>query len=254
MSLNLSAEVRPDPTRAKPITDKYEALAAMLVRTLLAEAKKAMREQSFMNFPNVSKMSPNQFLRFIDRLMSKQASSESQWIEDMSTTAYGQGRGFSSVVLGAPIEVREKIWKKTSTLVERSTGSFQKMTDDMSADVRRIVADGILKERTQGDIIQQIDDLADTYDYRARRIIRTETMEAVNTGVMDGYRADEVEKVEWLAAEGCCDACQALDGRVFGIDSGVSAPLHPNCRCTLIPVIDIPGQEPRPEEEWNEEE
>jgi SPP1 gp7 family putative phage head morphogenesis protein len=254
MPINLSAETKPDPTRAKTITDKYEDTAVALVRSILAELKRAVHEQGFLNAPNVAAMSPNQFLKYIDTLVNSRVKRDTSWLGDMSVKAYGQGRVFSSVVLGAPIEVRERIWKKTGTLIERSTRSFSKMTDNMSADVRRIVADGILKERSQGDIVKEINDLTDTYDYQARRIVRTETMEAVNTGVMDGYRADEVEKVEWLAAEGCCDRCQALDGKVFDINSGVSAPLHPNCRCTLIPVIDIPGREPRQSEGWTEDE
>jgi len=107
---------------------------------------------------------------------------------------------------------------------------------------------------SQSVMIKAIQEIADSYEYAAKRIVRTETQEAVNAGVMDGYRAHEVDKVEWLAAEGCCPRCQELDGHVFGIDSGVHAPLHPNCRCTTIPVIDVPGREPRQAEAWTEEE
>jgi SPP1 gp7 family putative phage head morphogenesis protein len=136
--------------------------------------------------------------------------------------------------------------------MQRSDRAFAKMTGDLSADVRRVISDGILQERSQGQILKSIDEIADTYDYAAKRIVRTETMEAVNTGVMDEYRSEGVDKVEWLAAEGCCPRCQELDGRVYSIDGGVHAPLHPNCRCTLIPVVDAPGKSVEVSE-WTEE-
>lgn len=249
MPLQLSPETKADPTRALPLVEKQESKASAFVRRYFEEIKRRLKQQEFAN----AKMSPLDFLKFADSLARQMGlDDEAIWTDDWSAAAYGQGRHFSSIVLGAPLEIRQQAWKKTGMILEKGQRVFAKMTGDMSADVRREISDAILKERTQGDMVKAIDDLAQTYDYAAKRIVRTETMEAVNIGVMDGYRAHEVEKVEWLAAEGCCDKCQELDGRVFAIDSGVSAPLHPNCRCTVIPVIDIPGREPTPVEAWTD--
>jgi SPP1 gp7 family putative phage head morphogenesis protein len=249
MPIQLSPEAKADPTRALPIINKQEALAAAFVRKYLEEIKRRLRQQEFANA-----MSPLEFLRFADSLARQMGKDdESIWNKEWSTSVYGQGRHFSSIVLGAPLDVRQETWRKTGMILEKSRRVFDKMTGDMSADVRRVISDAMIKERTQGDMIADINALAKTYDYAARRIVRTETMEAVNAGVMDGYRSHDVEKVEWLAADGCCERCMALDGHVFGIDSGVSAPLHPNCRCTVIPVIDIPGQEPHAVDEWSED-
>jgi SPP1 gp7 family putative phage head morphogenesis protein len=249
MPLQLSPEAKADPTRALPIVERQESKAAAFVRKYFEEVKRRLREQEFAN----AKMSPLDFLRFADSLARQMGLDDKAiWTDDWASAVYGQGRHFSSVVLGAPLEIRQQAWKKTGMILQKGQRVFAKMTGDMSADVRREISDAILKERSQGDMIKAIDDLAQTYDYAAKRIVRTETMEAVNIGVMDGYRAHEVEKVEWLAAEGCCPRCQELDGHVFGIDSGVSAPLHPNCRCTVIPVIDIPGREPTPAEAWTD--
>jgi SPP1 gp7 family putative phage head morphogenesis protein len=223
-----------------------------MVRAYLRAVKNALRQREFAHASPAS-MTLGQFLRYMELLAKREITDKSVFSEEMSARAYGQGRAFGGITLGAPPEVRERIWKKTSVLVERSKSAFVKMSDDVAGNVKRVIADGITKEWSQGEIIKEIEALSDASESSARRIVRTETMEAVNTGVMDTYRAEDIEKVEWLAAEGCCPACQALDGRVFAIDSGVSAPLHPNCRCTLLPVVDVPGKDIVEAEEWVEE-
>jgi SPP1 gp7 family putative phage head morphogenesis protein len=250
MSLNLSPEAKVDPTRAVPIARAQERKLLRLIRQYFVEVKRQLRQQDFAN----AKMTPLEFLRFADSLARQMGlDDEAVWSKEWATATYGQGRNFASIVLGAPIEVRQAAWRKTGMILQRSRRVFQKMTYDMSSDVRREISSIMIREGSQRDMIRAIQELSQSYEYAARRIARTETQEAVNAGVMDGYRAHEVEKVEWLAAEGCCPKCQALDGRVFSIDSGVHAPLHPNCRCTTIPVIDVPGMEIREAEAWAEE-
>ena len=81
-------------------------------------------------------------------------------------------------------------------------------------------------------------------------------------GVSDNVRqetyeqnTDLIKAVEWVATldaprrrstksgnrgkmirSGTCIACGALDGRVFALDEGPRAPLHPNCRCSRVPI------------------
>jgi SPP1 gp7 family putative phage head morphogenesis protein len=249
MPIALSPEAKADPTRALPIASQIEGKASAFVRRYFSKILRELRQQEFANA-----MSPMEFLRFADSLARQMGlEDEAVWTKDWATAAYGQGRNFSSIVLGAPPEIRQAAWRKTGMILQKGQRVFSKMTSDMSADVRREVSNVIIREGSQRDMVRAIQDLADSYDYAAKRIARTETQEAVNAGVMDGYRAHEVEKVEWLAAEGCCPKCQERDGHVYAINSGVHAPLHPNCRCTTIPVIDVPGRAPRETEEWIEE-
>ncbi|MGI0130147.1 MAG: phage minor head protein, partial [Thermoplasmata archaeon] len=85
--------------------------------------------------------------------------------------------------------------------------------------------------------------------WRSNTIARTETLTASNRSALIGYKRAGVEKVEWLLAPdydpkddgGECeplDGAQVESGQMFP-DAGVDAPpLHPNCRCTIIPVVD----------------
>lgn len=70
------------------------------------------------------------------------------------------------------------------------------------------------------------------------RIVRTETMRVLNDGQKQSYINNGYTKVEWLVEDDdrLCDECSPLDGRIFNINA-VPSIMHPNCRCTFIPVI-----------------
>lgn len=82
---------------------------------------------------------------------------------------------------------------------------------------------------------------------RAERIARTEVLNASNYATQEAYRQSEVvQKKEWLAAldERTSVECADLDGTVVPLSKSFPGgvdfpPLHPNCRCTIIPVIDL---------------
>jgi SPP1 gp7 family putative phage head morphogenesis protein len=79
-------------------------------------------------------------------------------------------------------------------------------------------------------------DIADSAAFsreRAMTIARTETAKADVQGSRAGWKVSGlVAGRQWLAGDGCCDECQALDGEIVGIDEEFpdgDAPLHPNC-------------------------
>ncbi len=97
---------------------------------------------------------------------------------------------------------------------------------------------------------------------RALRIARTETLKAANRGTLEAYKqSGVVVGKEWLTAEDevTCQWCEPMGGKVYAIDDEffnhgetylgkeggvlninlediVAPPLHPNCRCTIVPV------------------
>lgn len=107
----------------------------------------------------------------------------------------------------------------------------------------------------------------DANGFRAERIARSEVMRATNFSTQQAYKqSGVVESKEWLTAhdERTCPWCGPLDGKQLGLNddffeqgdtvTGVNdkgkkvylnigvddvgfPPLHPNCRCTLIPVL-----------------
>jgi SPP1 gp7 family putative phage head morphogenesis protein len=75
---------------------------------------------------------------------------------------------------------------------------------------------------------------------RANRIARTEIISASNFGAVEGYKEVGVEKVEFYTAmdERTCELCDTYHEQIFGIGEGMTPPLHPNCRCVLLPVVE----------------
>ena len=76
---------------------------------------------------------------------------------------------------------------------------------------------------------------------RALTIAVTEGSRAMNIGAIDNYRENQIEQAEWFASDPC-DECDMNDGEIVDVGSefpsgDTEPPVHPNCRCTLLPVI-----------------
>lgn len=106
--------------------------------------------------------------------------------------------------------------------------------------------------------------------YRLEMIARTETIRASNRGSNQLFAAWDVTEKEWLTTKDdrLCDWCAAMDGKIIPVggnffDQGSqfnvqvgdvmrtlkldyedvgTPPLHPDCRCTVLPVVDTMGR------------
>ncbi len=78
----------------------------------------------------------------------------------------------------------------------------------------------------------------DGYERRANMVARTEVIAASNEGALQGYEKEEINKVEFYPAPDACEVCMAEVGE-YPIDEvhGI-IPVHPNCRCVWVPVVD----------------
>lgn len=73
----------------------------------------------------------------------------------------------------------------------------------------------------------------------AHRLVRTETMHYLNESSKMAYKDAKVKKVQIWAAidERTCSVCGKEHGEIYDIDKAPILPLHSNCRCTYIPVV-----------------
>lgn len=146
---------------------------------------------------------------------------------------------------------------------------FLSAVNDTTADqIREALAEGVGLGESIPELKARIDSIyEDARGYRSERIARSEVLRATNFATDEAYKqSGVVEAKEWLTAhdERTCPWCQPFDGKTIGLDEayakkgdtltatsesgtkikldiGVSnveyPPLHPNCRCTLIPVL-----------------
>jgi SPP1 gp7 family putative phage head morphogenesis protein len=128
---------------------------------------------------------------------------------------------------------------------ERSASLVTELEDAtrefMRADITQAIEEGLSNDALA-------DLLAENYgfsDARAEVIARTETAFADVSGNLEGYKASgQVSGKQWIISQDeICDECQELDGVTVGLDEnfpgdgGDGPPLHPNCRCDIIPVL-----------------
>lgn len=74
--------------------------------------------------------------------------------------------------------------------------------------------------------------------HNADRLIRTEANHIYNQAAKDSYKAAGVEQIEFYPEDDCCEECAELKG-IYDTDSVPLLPVHPNCRCCYIPVVEL---------------
>ena len=101
---------------------------------------------------------------------------------------------------------------------------------------------GFAEGESMEDIAKRVKDVFGICnDSRALKIARTEVIMASNEGALFGYaESGVVEKAEFYAAldERVCEDCSDLHGMVRDLaDSHGIIPVHPECRCVMLPVV-----------------
>lgn len=183
--------------------------------------------------------------------------------EDSARAHYARakvGKDASPFDYGSALAVDWENWKpgnRPAALLVRGKGRFRNLLNRTNATIQdadattlnrigTILADG-MSVGSAGDSVarefmrQGILDLMDNPS-RAVTIANTEMARAMSVASVDSYQEFGVEQVEWIGVEPC-DICQenedagAID---FGSEfpSGdTEPPAHPNCRCSIGPVI-----------------
>ena len=86
-----------------------------------------------------------------------------------------------------------------------------------------------------------IDDVMGKGRYAAERLVRTESSYFSNQGELASYREMGIEKYTFLG--GGCGVCSGLNGQSFPLDEAEPGlnlpPIHPNCKCTIVPKTGI---------------
>lgn len=123
------------------------------------------------------------------------------------------------------------------------------------------LAEGVSAGESLGKLKKRVGAVyGDVRGYRLERIARTETLKASNVATQFAYKqTGYVKSKEWVVNPGACEFCRALEGKTIRLDENfldigqtlegdeggdymidyesiTNPPVHPNCRCTIIPV------------------
>lgn len=132
---------------------------------------------------------------------------------------------------------------KVELLATRSFEQLRGISAQMSQNMNRILAQGMIEGKGAKEIAKEMAESIDGLSRgRATTIARTEIVNAHAEGTLDAFEELGVEELsimaEWSTAgdDRVCPQCEAMEGKVFTLDEARGMiPLHPNCRCTWIP-------------------
>lgn len=117
--------------------------------------------------------------------------------------------------------------------IRRALGAGMNEGEGMAAIMRRVRgAIGVQTDRRKG--------FRANFN-RVQAITRTVVQTAANNGAVEVYRrnSDVLSGYTWITAndERRCADCAAMDGKNFKLDDTMRPPLHPQCRCGVVPLI-----------------
>lgn len=144
------------------------------------------------------------------------------------------------------------------TLYARSYQLLTDVTQDMAREIRQELTEGLRDGEHSSDIARSLTDTVDKIGKnRARLIARTEVVNSYTEATLNQYESVDVSGVsvdselETAHDDRVCDICERIEEMgVFTLDEirnrtveiggrvyRVRPPCHPQCRCTLLPVI-----------------
>lgn len=124
------------------------------------------------------------------------------------------------------------------------------MVGRIERDVSQMLSDGISGARVER---YRQREMRYATNYRAHMIARTEANRFANEGTLATYESAGIVHARFLRNDGACVICESIfdAGGIYPIaEARGMIPVHPNCRCTWIPIIPeegLPGMaEPEP--------
>lgn len=149
---------------------------------------------------------------------------------------------------------REEVQKLLKMNVRKFSDTVTDTTNEL---MKKEVIEGLAKGETIPEITERIKNVfTDATEHRAEMISRTETIR-YNTRASQQAYVDSgiVEAKQWMVNPDACDVCLELDGKIVGLDDDFvkkgneilgtvidyedipAPPLHPNCKCDIVPIF-----------------
>jgi len=166
-------------------------------------------------------------------------------------------------LLGMPRDLDLTTARAASFLREKGVKFIGSVNETTRERLRNSLAEGVEKNEGIPEMKKRVEQIyASVVKNKGEQVARTEVIRATNFAVNEAYRQSEIVTAkEWLTAydERVCPFCNEMNGKVvdvssnyfkqgdkmvvdgqqleFGYENVAHPPLHPGCRCTLIPVI-----------------
>lgn len=139
----------------------------------------------------------------------------------------------------------------SSTFSERLWGNTQYLANSLDT----LLTQSVINGRHPNDVARELRRQFDVSQKQAERLMRTESARVHAESAVKSMEKNGVTQYEWVSEPSACKICSPLDGKTFEVKGAEFGnvnhplfPLHPNCRCAVISVIDIAASEERGDE------
>lgn len=155
------------------------------------------------------------------------------------------GKSFSDRIWKDKSELISKLDAELTRIISTGTGRNELIKDLAKSQISKMIGNKNLLKK-------EINQIMSTAFYNARRITITELSRLYNTSTLEKYNEAGIKEYQILAERDSrtCEECKKLDGKKFPItDLFDRPPFHPNCRCTILGVVDNVVYEQRKQKE-----
>lgn len=139
----------------------------------------------------------------------------------------------------------------SSTFSERLWGNTQYLANSLDT----LLTQSVINGRHPNDVARELRRQFDVSQKQAERLMRTESARVHAESAVESMKKNGVTKYEWVSEPSACKICSPLNGKTFEVKGAEFGnvnhplfPLHPNCRCAVIAVIDKAAAEERGDE------
>lgn len=171
-----------------------------------------------------------------ERILSKQFLKE---FEDIyGAISFKEISAFSTIDREGMVKAINSIWcADGKTWKNRAAKNLEALKTTLSDELVHCVASG-KKTSELKRILQEDFDMS----YRAAdTLVRTEMAHIQTSAAQQRYKDYGIQEVQVWADydERRCDICGELHKTKHNINGAMPIPAHPNCRCTIIPVVEL---------------
>ena len=168
-----------------------------------------------------------------------------EWQDVYESTAATSQSSFKTANLDIAEQMINQVWcADGKSWSERVWGN----TEALKAALQEGLIECVVTGKKASDLKKRLQDEFGASYRQADMLVRTEMQHIQTTAAKQRYEDDGITKYEFLGREethGCSHSpsCHDLDGQVFYMKDmkiGKNAPpIHPNCRCSIVPVVDL---------------
>jgi SPP1 gp7 family putative phage head morphogenesis protein len=178
----------------------------------------------------------------INGLYSDLSAEQVKQLESLLSTVYKDTRVSIAREFGQSFEVvsEQQLQRlltqpnKGLTLSQRIYANNDIVARKLNTDISRLLFQNEKPEVIKRELVKNLN----ITQGQAERLFRTETSRFFNEASHDAYRQAGLANFEFLAEADACDICGSLDGKIYDINASTPVPVHPNCRCAILPVVE----------------